>query len=452
MKGLLSEFTLADVLQVVSLSRQFTAIEVQRRGGRRHGVIWTKSGLVIAAQRGPVQGVRAFRELLRTMSEMFVVWRLDDPPAFSAPLGRIPELLADALEEEQEPRAEGSRALPLPPPPRAGTGAIPATAEPPSTRTTLPVTHGASPTRIDSDLGERFRDATPAPRLAVVANDTRPGETQPHGHSSGLVVAVCSPKGGVGKTTIALNLSVSLAQRGLRTVLIDADVNGDQLSLLNARDRVTLGVHDLLERPEALDEALRDTAAPNLRLLPAGGADLDLAQLERRDRSEEWRSVLDAVRARADIALVDCPAGMLGVTHDVLGASSHAIGVFQSEMVARRSFAMFLRGIEAVPAAHRPQLLGVVVNMFQRRSGPSLEAFHGICEDADRHRLFETTIPRSESFAEASHAGQPLRYADGGEGLSPVAWLFDMLADEVWSRFEPQPAARAAAAPAPFLL
>ncbi len=432
MKGLLSEFALADVLQVVSLSRQFTAIELQRRGGRRHGVIWTKSGHVIAAQRGPVQGVRAFRELLRTMSEMFVVWRLDDPPSFNAPLGRIPELLAAALEEEP-PRAEGSRALPLPPPPRAGSSATPET----------------SPS-IESAIGERVRDATPPPRLAVVANDTRPGDPAPHAHTTGLVVAVCSPKGGVGKTTIALNLSVSLAQRGLRTVLVDADVNGDQLSMLDARDRVALGVHDLLERPEALDEALRDTAAPNLRLLPAGGADLDLARLERRDRSEQWRSVLDAVSARADITLVDCPAGMLGITHDVLCAASHAIGVFQSEMVARRSFAMFLRGIDAVPAGSRPHLLGVVVNMFQRRSGPSLEAFHGICEDADRHRLFETTIPRSEAFAEASHAGQPLRFADGGEGLSPVAWLFDMLADELCTRVEPQPAARVA--PAPFLL
>ena len=433
MKGSLSEFNLADVLQVVSLSRQFTAIELQRRGGRRHGVIWIKSGHVIAAQRGQVQGLRAFRELLRTMSEMFVVWRLDDPPSFTPPLGRIPELLAEMLEEEA-PRPEGSRAgprpLPLPPPPPAGATAKLAT----------------DAARIASTVGARFRDATPAPHLAVVANDTRPESEPVRGHR-GLVLAVCSPKGGVGKTTIALNLSVSLAQRGLKTVLVDADVNGDQLSLLNARDRVTIGVHDLLERPEALDEALRGTAAPNLRLLPAGGADLDLGLLERRDQSGKWRQVLDGVRARADIAVVDCPAGMLGITHDVLCAASHAIGVFQSEMVAKRSFTMFTRGLDAVPAASRPHLLGVVVNMFQRRSGPSLEAFHGICEEADHHRLFETTIPRSEAFAEASHAGQPLRFLDGADGLSPVAWLFDMLADEVCSRFEPQPAAKTATVP-----
>ncbi|HYU15067.1 MAG TPA: hypothetical protein VEL05_03320, partial [Candidatus Acidoferrum sp.] len=86
---------------------------------------------------------------------------------------------------------------------------------------------------------------------------------------------------------------------------------------------------------------------------------------------------------------------------------------------------------------------------FQRRSGPSLEAFHGICDEADSYRLFDTTIPRSEAFAEASLAGQPLRLLDA-EGASPVAWLFDMLADEVCMRFDLRPAAKAT--PRPFLL
>jgi len=418
MKGLLSEFNLADVLQVVSLSRQFTAIELKRLDGKHYGIIWIKSGHVIAAQQGSVEGRLAFYELFHSMADMFVVFRLDDPPSFSAPIGRLPDLLIEAV--EAAPRPEGSQAAPRPVP-----------VDPPA------------PVR-----SSRAADTRPAPIRQAPAGPahapTRPRTAAPHGRrtatlsvarapSTGMVVAVCSPKGGVGKTTIALNLAVSLAQREVKTILVDADINGDQLALLDARDRVPLGVYDILDRPEALDQALRATASPHLRLLPASGPEVSAGVLEGREQAEGWRKVLEAVGARADIALVDCPAGMFGVTREVLGAVSHVIGVFQSEVVAQRSFAMFSRGLAALPPGRRPTLLGVVVNMFQRRSGPSVEAFQAFCDEADRHHLFETMIPRSEAFAEASLAGQPLRFSEGA-APSPVAWLFDMLADEIFTR------------------
>jgi cellulose biosynthesis protein BcsQ len=425
MKGLLSEFNLADVLQVVSLSRQFTAIELKKLDGRPNGVIWIKSGHVIAAQQGSVEGRPAFYELFHSMADMFVVFRLDDPPSFNPPIGRLPDLLLEAADPSR--RIEGSAAAPPPADPKP----------PRAVRASAP-----TPIRPAMPAPVAARPATPAPvaaRPATLVSESRrtaPASSpvpMPRAAGSGIVVAVCSPKGGVGKTTIALNLAVSLAQREVRTILVDADINGDQLGMLDARDRVSTGVYDILDRPEAVDEVLRGTASPHLRLLPASGPELSEAVLAGRDQSAGWRRVLQAVGARADITLVDCPAGMFGVTQEVLGAVTHVIGVFQSEMVARRSFAMFSRGLQAVPADRRPTLLGVVVNMFQRRSGPSVEAFQTFCDEADRHRLFETTIPRSEAFAEASLAGKPLRFTEGASP-SPVAWLFDMLADEVFNR------------------
>jgi chromosome partitioning protein len=422
MKGLLSEFNLAEVLQVVAMSRQFTAIELKRHDGRRNGIIWIKSGRVIDAQRGTVQGRQAFYELFGAMADLFVVWRLQDPPEFGASLGDLPELLMQA--DQRIRAAEGSRSGPRPRPVSA-----PHQAE--------------APMRVKPARAASVPPGTSPAALALVGSRAAPLPSAGPARS-GIVAAICSPKGGVGKTTIALNLSVSLAQRGMKVILVDADINGDQLSLLDARDRVKLGAYDILDHPDRLDQALRDTAAPNLRLLPASGPEVVPAMLERASQGEQWRTVIGAVGQRCDIALVDCPAGMFGVTQDILSASTHAIGVLQSEMVAQRSFAMFAQGLSALPAERRPQLLGVVVNMFQRRSGPSVEAFHGICDDADRYRLFETTIPRSDAFAAASLAGQPLRLADG-ESLGPVAWLFDMLADEVCARFDLTAAGRPAA-------
>ncbi|HYU15913.1 MAG TPA: AAA family ATPase, partial [Candidatus Acidoferrum sp.] len=311
MKGLLREFNLADVLQVVSMSRQFTAIELRRLDGQRQGVIWIKSGHVIAAQRGNVQGRRAFYELLRSIGEMFVVWRLQDPPSFNPPLGRLPELLTNAdWSRRPEGSHSGPRPMPLPPPPRL-TPAQAQVVSPVTVDEVQAVEDVQAPAAPNLDAGTMpfaMDMAAMAPRLSVVTSEPRP-RRRTSSARSGVVVAICSPKGGVGKTTIALNLSVSLAQRGMKTLLVDADINGDQLALLDARDRVAIGVHDILDRPEALDEAVRDTASPNLRFLPASGPDLDLTQIEGSDHSEAWRTILDSIRARADIVMVDCPAG-----------------------------------------------------------------------------------------------------------------------------------------------
>src|SRR5262249_51461576 len=142
---------------------------------------------------------------------------------------------------------------------------------------------------------------------------------------------------------------------------------------------------------------------------------------------------------RADVTLVDCPAGIFGPTLDILSGCTHALGVLQSEMIAQRSSMMLHRGLAAIRPERRPMLLGLVINMFQRRSGPSLEAFHGLCEDGDPQLLFETTIPRSEAFADASLVGQPLRTSEM-QTSSPIAWLFDMLAHELCERAGVRPA------------
>jgi cellulose biosynthesis protein BcsQ len=212
-------------------------------------------------------------------------------------------------------------------------------------------------------------------------------------------------------------------------------VNGDLLSMLDARDRVEHGAYDVLDDPELLDRALRSTIMPNLHILPACGRALPPAALDRADQSQVWSDLVERLRVQADIVLVDCPAGMLHTTHEVVSASTHVLGVFQSEMVASRSFPMFLQTLDTLAPERRPDLVGVVVNMFQRRANGSLEAFERICVDGERHRLLDVTIPRSDAFSNASLAGLPLRLA-GDKGPCAMAWLFDALAAEICGRMQ----------------
>ncbi|MGQ0507592.1 MAG: ParA family protein [Myxococcaceae bacterium] len=191
--------------------------------------------------------------------------------------------------------------------------------------------------------------------------------------------------------------------------------------------------YDVLDKPERLAEALRDTALAKLKLLPAAAQGLFSADMGRKDQSEAWKKLIKRLGEKFDVVLVDCPAGMHGTTQDVLCACSHALGVFKSEMVAGRNFELFGRTLAAMPEERRPQQLGVVVNMFQGRSPASVEAFQRLNCDTPASRLFETTIPRHEAFQSASCAGLPLRFAEV-DGASSIAFLFDMMADELCRR------------------
>ena len=421
MSGELQEFSLADVLQVVGLSRQSTVVEVRRDGGSSLGTAWIKSGRVIRAQSQDVSGRPAFHRLFDPNGHRFIVHRVPDPPSYPAPLGLLTSLLADAL-------ARASRAEAAP-------------THPTTTTTTITTT-----TTTAAPVATRPRGTGPveAPVVRLVEPARLPVTPEP-GRDGGVVVAIASPKGGVGKTTVTLNLAVALATRGIKTLVIDADINGDLLSLLAARDRVQRGTYDVLGRPDvdaAFADVVRNTAAATLRIVPASG-DAPPAGGARRS-SAAWKALLSRARREATVVLVDCPAGMYDGTADVLAGCDHVVGVVQSEMIAGRSVGHLSRSLDALPDDARPNLLGVVVNMFHGRSLPSVEAFHAIASDRVGAVLFETPIPRSDAFGAASRAGLPLRLADAHSGPSPVAWLFDMLAEELCQRLRIAPAAHGA--------
>lgn len=469
MQGSLRDFPLIDILQVVGISRQHTMVELRNHSRRPYGAVWLKSGRVLAARCGEGEGRNAFGALFGPDADTFLVVRLPDPPQFPDPLGGLAMLLLEASNTNTEGSGDAEAAMvdltlddsvaaesAVPPAPPAaamlngkghhhGEGSIEMAfdLEMPSTQ--------------DNPMGPQpvFKEETqpiPLSPADIAASRPEPQASAPVAHvqppvmparSGGdasigpRVIAMCSPKGGVGKSTLTLNLAFSLAQRGLRVVLVDADVNGDQMSMLDARTKPLKGAYDLLDdaglSPDTVGQALLPTSVNGLKLLPATGAELPQSALERKDRSASWNRLFAKIGADTDVILVDCPAGMLETTRDVLSSASHVVGVFQSEMVSGRSFEMFGKALAAIPEGRRPKVAGVVVNMFNGKSKASLEAFQRISADSGSGRLFDTTIPRHDAFQTASLQGAPLRFAEA-EGANTVAFLFDMLADELVAR------------------
>jgi chromosome partitioning protein len=423
MRGSLHDFELLDVLQCVGTSRQHTIIELQGTDGRRKGTIAMKAGQVLTVEHGARQGRPAFFELLDRIPETFVVYRLPAIRSYPRPLGPLTNLLFEAAERVALGRSEPVlQAMPT------------VATAPPTVATVAPTERVVTPRPQTAPIATPQPPAAESPPIVTRLEDTNKialAELVDRTRSP-VVVAVASPKGGVGKTTITLNLALSLAEKGLRTVVVDADINGDLLSMLNAQGKVERGAYDILDHLEMLDATLRSTAEPRLRVLPARGPCIPLANLLREDLPAAWGKLIERLSQQCDIVRVDCPAGMFHATQSVLRSASHLVGVFQADMVACRSFPIFLQAVDALPEGQRPKLAGVVVNMFQGRAEGSMEAFHELCVGGEEHRIFDTTIPRSDVFSDANLEGMPIRVA--GEAPSPVAFLFDMLADEVCTR------------------
>jgi cellulose biosynthesis protein BcsQ len=272
----------------------------------------------------------------------------------------------------------------------------------------------------------------PVPHAAPARFGSRP-PTPARGTEAPRVIAFASPKGGSGKSTLALNTSLSLARRGHSVILVDGDVNGDVLSAIDARERAKFGALDIVAGRASIAEALIATVLPRLKLMPAVGPTLPDLDVVSRDPHERWPELLSALAARAEIVIVDTPAGMFGTTRSILRGATHVVGVLQAEVLAARSFQRFSESLAMLPEGRRPAVLGVALNMLQTRHHASLGVFQSALENLPEEWLFDTTIPRHPAFLEATHHGVPLRQLDE-EAPPPVAFLFDNLAAELADR------------------
>lgn len=437
MQGSLREFQLAEVLQVVGIGRQYTGVELQLANGVV-GTIFVKSGQVVSATADNAAGSSAFFNLFQASDGRFFVFRTETPAELPEPLGPLNRLLM----EVPPPRAAKSEPVQAP--------VIPLHA----------YEEREAPTRSGAKTNAPVAAPAPAPAApfpqssALKAQPSPspsrrpPAAAVPAPSASTRILAVVSPKGGSGKSTISLNLALSLARRGNSVILVDADVNGDVLSAINARSRAKSGAFDVVYGEASLDDALLDTVMPRLKILPAVGGSLPDPDLMAADYTPRWRKLLSDLSQRADVVLVDTPAGMFGHTRSILSSATHVLGVLQAEVIAARSFQRFAEGLSTLKDGQRPEVLGVVLNMLQTRHHASLSVFQEAMSGLPGEWLFDTTIPRHPAFLDATHQGLPLRHLDN-DTPPPVAFLFDNLAGEVGERMK---LAAPEAKPQPFLL
>jgi len=261
----------------------------------------------------------------------------------------------------------------------------------------------------------------------------------------GRVIAIANQKGGVGKTTTAINLGTALAACGKSILLIDIDPQGNAstgLGIQQSERRVTS--YDVLLGQAKLGEAVIRTQIPGFDLVPAvvdlSAAELELVEKERREY--RLKDALEDLDKDYDYVMIDCPPSLGLLTVNALVAARAVLVPLQCEFFALEGLSLLLRTVERVRRSYNPllEVQGVLLTMFDRRNNLAQQVATDVRSFLGK-RVYETVVPRNVRVSEAPSHGMPVLLYDF---RCPGSQAYVQLAGEVLRREQ----AAAAAAPA----
>lgn len=240
------------------------------------------------------------------------------------------------------------------------------------------------------------------------------------------ILSFANQKGGVGKTTSALNIAACLARSGKQVLLVDADPQGNATSGIGVSKRNTAGtVYDVLIGRKTVADATVQTNAKGLFLLPSGidlvGAELELADEPRREY--RLQDALDAVREQYDYIIIDCPPALGLVTINTLVAADGVVIPLLCEYYSLEGLSQLTETIGHIQKRYRPslELVGVLINMYDGRLNLTVSVLEEI-KKFFPGKLFRTPIPRSVRISEAPSYGMSIMdYDRNGKGAAAYA-------------------------------
>lgn len=233
--------------------------------------------------------------------------------------------------------------------------------------------------------------------------------------TSCLIYAFANQKGGVGKTTSAVNIAASVAALGKKTLLVDMDPQGNATSGVGLSKKEKYSVYDVLTDACKPFDAVIETPFENLWCMPSNialaGAEVELVMSE--NRQSKMKNALFALSHMFDCIMIDCPPSLSLLTINALCASTRVVVPMQCEYYALEGLSQLTVTISKIKKMYNPSLslCGVVITMFDGRLNLSAQ----VLEEIKKHfpgKIFKTPVPRNVRLSEAPSYGKPVLYYD----------------------------------------